>query len=359
MDTQAAAAANDAGLAAFAAADPKQAEHFLKQAYQGWADELGILVNLGLALMQQGLPAIAERCYRLALQSSDTRTRRAACKNLGFLHLWRGEWSEGWHWHSQRFQGEPFLKSQWQGDALNGKPLVVWNDVGMGDAFQFVRYTKPLVDNGEKVILAVHSSQIELFQQQLSWRLHGVVDRAHVQFDTGPHVPLMSLISLVDPTTAWGRNWEAPTWLPPTTAQNQNEQDALAGLCWASNPGDQTMHRYKSCSPNLLIELARETSSGCLSLQTDEDEAHRRLHLLPQPRCWLKTLERIQLCREIISVDTAVAHLAAGSGKPVRMVLPQVADWRWEGGPNWYPTIKLTRRMATDPMPTSKAQNPL
>ena len=124
---------NSEGLECFANGDPEAADTLLRKAYRNLADETGILVNLGLALMQQGLIDQAERAYRLALRSKECRVRRSAAKNR-FLLLWRGNHREGWHWHGQRFEGN-FRATQWSGDPLNGKTLTVWNDVGMGDAF--------------------------------------------------------------------------------------------------------------------------------------------------------------------------------------------------------------------------------
>ena len=92
----------------------------------------------------------------------------SAAKNLGFLLLWRGDQKQGWYWHGRRFDGEPFKASEWRGDPLGGQPLTVWNDVGMGDAFQFVRYTLPLLQRGEKVRFAVAASQIPLFRDLIS-----------------------------------------------------------------------------------------------------------------------------------------------------------------------------------------------
>ena len=60
-------------------------------------------------------------------------------------------------------RANPSKQREWRGDPLNGQPLTVWNDVGMGDAFQFVRYTLPLLQRGEKVRFAVAASQIALF----------------------------------------------------------------------------------------------------------------------------------------------------------------------------------------------------
>lgn len=330
---------NSDGLEAFAAGDPEASERLLRQAYQLHPQELGILVNLGLAFMQQGLVTPAEHCYRLATRSHDLRVRRSACKNLGFLHLWCGHWNEGWRWHGQRFAQEAFLSHQWRGEPLNGRTLTVWNDVGMGDAFQFVRYTKPLVERGERIAFAVDASQIRLFQEQLAWPLAAVVDRSSINREEGIHIPLMSLIGLLDPSTSWGRSFQDLTFISPPRAGGEQ----ATGLCWASNPGDRTMHAYKSSQPERLLQLV---DTALLSLQTDETEAHQRVGLQPAERNWQHTWARLGRCRQVLSVDTAVAHLSAGSGLPLRLLLGAVPDWRWRQPmghePLWYPNLQVT-----------------
>ena len=336
---------NRKGLEFFAAGDPEAADRLLRNAYRNLSEESGILVNLGLALMQQGFVDQAERAYRLALNSNEQRVRRSAAKNLGFLLLWRGDYKEGWQWHGQRFEGESFLENQWRGDPLNGQTLTVWNDVGMGDAFQFVRYTLPLLQRSESVRFAVAESQIPLFRNNLAWPLSEVIDRKSFSpAEGGPHIPLMNLIALLDFNTLWGRNFAQPTWKLPNGTDVEEKQ---VGLCWASNPQDRTMHAYKSCTPERLLTLKRKLFPRYkpISLQTDEHEAHHRLKLRPALPIWSDTLKRIAHCHAIFSVDTAVAHLAAGSERPTTLFLSDPPDWRWRPVPEdpqaplWYPSM--------------------
>lgn len=339
---------NDDGLKAFANGNPFIAESFLTQAYRELPEESGILVNLGLALMQQRKINKAERCYHIAANSPEQRVRRSAAKNLGFLYLWKGRHEEGWHWHGKRFEGETFNRTIWRGDPLNGRPLTVWNDVGMGDAFQFVRYTLPLVQRNERVRFAVDKSQIPLFKNHLAWPLMDVVDRNTIDhLDGEPHIPLMSLIPLMDPSTMWGRQFAEQTWQITNNPDKQTCKHQI-GMCWASNPQDKTMHVYKSTTSKRLLQIKDQDypTMHAVSLQTDEADAHRELGLIPPKKDWCDSLMLIAQCSQMISVDTAVAHLAAGCGCPTRLLLGHPPDWRWQqiqghdSTPLWYPCIQ-------------------
>ena len=121
------------------------------------------------------------------------------------------------------------------------------------------------------------------------------------------------------------------------------------------------MHAYKSCSPEQLTHTA---AKGCcrhahpISLQTDEAEAHQRLKLKPARPEWSDTLKRIGQCCAVFSVDTAVAHLSAGSERPTTMLLGS-PDWRWRPVPEdpqaplWYPSLTV------DPNTLKPALTPL
>ena len=120
------------------------------------------------------------------------------------------------------------------------------------------------------------------------------------------------------------------------------------GLCWASNPQDRTMHVYKS-APEQLLRVQRRTLPQCapISLQSNEAEAHQRPKLQPAQAEWSDTLKRISQCCAVLSVDTAVAHLSAGSERPTTVLLGDPPDWRWRPvqedpeAPLWYPSLSV------------------
>ena len=110
------------------------------------------------------------------------------------------------------------------------------------------------------------------------------------------------------------------------------------------------MHAYKSCAPDQLLKLQRRLLPACttISLQTDEAEAHQRLRLQPAKSEWSDTLKRISQCCAVLSVDTAVAHLSAGSERPTTLLLGDPPDWRWRPVPEdpqaplWYPSLSFS-----------------
>ena len=111
------------------------------------------------------------------------------------------------------------------------------------------------------------------------------------------------------------------------------------------------MYAYKSSRPQQLLALQHQIHPGShpVSMQTDEAKAHAELGLAPARPNWSDTLHSIGECKAVISVDTAVAHLAAGSGCPLHLLLSNPPDWRWRpvpedpSAPLWYPDVKIEK----------------
>jgi hypothetical protein len=128
------------------------------------------------------------------------------------------------------------------------------------------------------------------------------------------------------------------------------------GLAWAGNPRYKADH-LRSTRLDTLLPLVRSVHATWISLQ--KGEAAVQLAGLPGDVCVLDGSSRDCDLAEtaalaatldlVITTDTSIAHLAGAMGKPVWILLPHLADWRWmqdtETTP-WYPTARLLRQGA-------------
>jgi hypothetical protein len=126
------------------------------------------------------------------------------------------------------------------------------------------------------------------------------------------------------------------------------------GIVWAGRPEHQN-DRNRSCRLEHFAGLAQIPGVRLIGLQkgpaaSQADAASCRqwvLSLGGELKDFADTAAVISHLDLVISVDTAVVHLAGAMAKPVWVLLPFVPDWRWmlnrEDSP-WYPTMRLFRQ---------------
>lgn len=339
----------------------------------------GALVNLGNARNSLDPTLSVRECYEKALELRPDFP--AAHWNLALCLLLRGEFEQGWkeyewRWRWPGFNEEhrPFAQPVWQGEppyAIAG-PLLVTAEQGFGDTLQFARYLPLLVERGYEVVF---EAQVPLFT--LLWHSLGrygvrVVPRTesparvHDDLAFARHVPLMSLAE------RFGTRLDSiPAAIPylfaePTRQALWNERLAAAagprrrvGLVWRGRP----LHmrdRERSMPGALLSRLAEVPDLQLFSLQKTDagtggtGQAVRDDGLPPGivPLDGLlhdfsETAAAVANLDLVITVDTAVAHLAGAMGRPVWVLLPFSPDWRWlldRADSPWYPTMTLFRQ---------------
>jgi Tfp pilus assembly protein PilF len=286
--------------------------------------------------------------------------------NEGLARLLLGDFAAGWkkyewRWQteSQRQQRRDFAQPLWLGsEPLAGKIILVHAEQGYGDTLQFVRYLPALVEQGAKVILEVQPSLASL--------LAGVKGAAQViakgaalpPFDV--HCPMMSLpLALktsLDSIPSDAPYLEAPKdrlrlWqdrLPP-------KRGPRIAFTWA---GSATHKRDLARSIPLakLQTLFRNNNSiEWLGVQRDLRDGDAEIlgshshvrHLGPELNDFADTAAVLSLADLVITVDTAIAHLAGALGRPVWILLPYSPDFRWllnrQDSP-WYPSARLFRQ---------------
>ncbi len=308
------------------------------------------LNNLGVALNLIGDRAGARSAYERALAADPDHVD--AHFNYSHLLLTEGDFENGWRhfeWRLRRRDyGRKFDVPQWQGEPLNGRTILLWSEQGLGDAVQFIRYAPMVTAQGGTVIVECRKPVIRLFQQVVG--ISGVFEnREAKEYDL--HIPMMSLPSVFESDLG-----SIPGSVPYVEGLEPSPVPASkgalkVGLAWAGNPGySRDKHRTRTLTE--FAPLADVPNVEFFGLQTGPAGKQA-----PPPGMVFTDLvqdvldfhdtARIMLDLDlVISVDTAMAHLAGALGLPVWVLLYQASDWRWlldrDDSP-WYPTMRLFR----------------
>jgi tetratricopeptide (TPR) repeat protein len=307
----------------------------------------------------------AEACYReaMALAPDDLPARF----NFAILLLLLGRLEEGWpgrelRWEATGVAPRAFQEPAWDGSPLAGRTILVHGaQEGLGDAIMALRYTKLLKEQGARVLVACAPTLAELFRT-CPWQ-----DQVILEGESLPpchcQAPLMSLPWLfrtrLDTIPSPGPYLSAPpSPLTPRQRLCAQRMETCApfriGLVFAGKP-DHPEDARRSLPPQALEALALlRPRAAFFSLQQ-----HRDPPLPPLPKAlgavdlgdlledFTDTARAVAALDLVISVDTAVAHLAGAMGKPVQLLLPHQAEWRWmldRADSPWYPSFRLYRQ---------------
>jgi tetratricopeptide (TPR) repeat protein len=286
----------------------------------------------------------------------------SASWNESLCRLLMGDFTHGWPLYEAGWQiglrtpRRQFAQPRWTGtEALSGKTILLHAEQGLGDTLQFSRYAQQLAANGAQVILEV--------QPELHTLLSGLDDKiitlAHKQplpeFDV--HCPLLSLPLAcqtgLDSIPAPTRLRAEPERVRRWQAQIGPAHTARVGLVWS---GSQTLENDHNRSiPLAALAPLFDAPLECFSLQKELRSSDAEClagwphlkHFGALLHDFSDTAALIQQLDLVITVDTAVAHLAATLGKPTWIILPRVPDWRWlmarDDSP-WYPSARLFRQ---------------
>jgi len=291
-------------------------------------------------------PQFPEAHFERSLARLSTGAFREGCQS----YEWR--WATGAFGPHRR----GFKSALWTGtQSLAGKTVLLHAEQGLGDTIQFLRYVPLVARLGASVILEVQPELVRLLA-----RTDGAA-RVLARGDKLPsfdlHCPLMSLpyafktdIATIPAAIPYV---EAPARVIAAWSNRIPPGRPTVGVVWAGRP---THHNDVNRSVGLarIAPLFDTPSLHFVSLQRDlakADEAFLRDRGVPSLGAELHdftdTAAVIAQLDLVVSVDTAVAHLAGALGKPVNILLPYAADFRWlrerQDSP-WYPTARLYRQ---------------
>jgi hypothetical protein len=313
---------------------------------------------------------------RLDLDNSIASARRALALDpsapgphfqLAETLLLRGAFAEGWDEYEWRFRIPgappplpPTSRPQWDGAPMPGKTLLLVADQGFGDAIQFSRYIPWVCERCPDVVVAADPIMHPLIRQTSPvvklverWdqcppftaycplsglpRLHGTT------LETIPaSVPYLS----ADPVRAAAWRVRLQELIPANAHR--------IGIAWAGRPTHNN-DANRSAGLAAFGPLAGLNNVALVSLQKGpgQDAVAGYFHRAPLLNMgaaiadFVDMMAIIEALDLVVTVDTAVAHLAGAMAKPVWIMLPYAPDWRWlldRSDSPWYPTARLFRQ---------------
>jgi len=319
--------------------------------------------NLGMFFEHDQKLAEAITCYSRTLELQPRHALAPYARALTLLLS--GDYARGWLAYElaseSRYFRLPHLRRdfrepQWMGSDLNGLTILLHAEEGFGDALQFVRYVPLVAARGGRVVLECPPSLKSLFAHVEG--VTSVVARGEPLPRFDRHSPLQSL------PRAFGTTLDnLPAHVPYLGAdpalisawQCRLQDDDVGfkvGLVWA---GSKQKIDPRSDSLQLFAPLVEVPGVGFYSLQKGVAAGQASapptgINLVDHTaglHDFADTAALVANLDLVISVDTAVAHLAGAMGKPVWTLIPRPTDFRWlldRPDSPWYPTMRLFRQ---------------
>lgn len=285
--------------------------------------------------------------------------------NLAVSHLIMGDYTRGWPAYEARWQYEHLAGSlpqhtqpRWTGQELKDKTILIIGEQGHGDNIQFCRFLFNLHAAGAKILFQVTDGMIPLLANASIINWIGGYNDTPPEFDYW--VPIMSIPGVLGITVdnlprqisyINARETDVKAWLQRMGPKTRMR----VGFSW-SGRRDAWLNKHKGVPFETMLELIKNNPEyEWINLQvdaTDEESqalADAGVTMYPGTIASFADTAALMMCLDVvISVDTAVTHLAGALGRPTWLMLQWFAtDWRWmldrDSSP-WYPTTRIFRQ---------------
>ena len=325
-------------------------------------------INLGIAFERLEQFDAAIGCWDKAI-SIDSECADAYF-NKSLLKILLGEYEEGWacyewRWKALEDSSRKFEQPLWLGnESIEDKTILIHAEQGLGDSIQFCRYIAMIEAlNPQEIILGVPETLLPL----LSTLKNKVtlIDRSESIPEFDLHCPMMSLphafktsVTTIPAETPYlyANEDKAKVWQDKLG----NKTNPRVGIVWSGSTAHDNDHNRSLLLKQIAPILALPFEFHCLQKEIRSVDLETLMglqehHGLRQHQASLvdfsdtaALLENMDL---VITVDTAVAHLAGAMGKKVFVLLAYAPDYRWmlnRHDSPWYPTATLFRQPKLD-----------
>lgn len=357
------------GAAYWDMANAPKAKEYLLRAIENDPAIAQAHMTLGNVYKHEGNLSKAIDCYRASIKADHEYADGHLC--LGMALLKNGDMKEGWkeyawRWKTDQLPPRKFRCPHWNGEDLTGKTILVHGEQGLGDIIQFSRYVRVLGNQFPRAKIVVEG------RHQVKRLLNTIIE-AYAVVNVGEKLPVcdyeISMIDLAalytpsinlipaidrefllrpDDVEAWGNRLQPLIDLNPEAKR--------VGICWAgmsrdTHPSAAAIDTLRSAALMDFAPLMKVPNVIWLSLQ--KGPPAEQIKARPNGMIvgdftddmfdFYETACAIENCDLVITVDTAVAHVAASIGKETWMLSRWDGCWRWFGNRSdspWYPSLR-------------------
>ena len=320
---------------------------------------------------------------------------KSAYKDLGFCYLLKGDFKKGYETHCavgiDGSRGFKEGKSNFGRDAtlydgrtdIAGKTILVIDENGYGDFFQWIRYAKVIWQMGAKVVVKARKQLIPFLSSCPYIDKLISLETSFKDFDFQIYSGELYRVFKSDEKTI-------PNDVPYFYADEKlveywaralsDNKDFKIGICWEPKAyfcksADTFFKQHRAAPLSVFYPLSKLKHVTLYSLQ--KVNGLDQFHSVPKDFKLLffkgdfdkasgrfsDTAAVMKNLDLVITIDTSIAHLAGALGVPVWVILPKVPDWRWmldrDDSP-WYPTMRLFRQKVSgdwEPVMASIVEN--
>ena len=353
-----------------------EGEEHLRRAVRAQPGFAAARLNLGMLLHERGRLDEALSAYQEALRREPDLTE--ARLNRALIWLAQGDFARGWPQYEARKSGSAhftprnFPFPEWDGKPAPGRTVLVYGEQGLGDEIMFASCLPEVIARTGRCVIDCAPQLASLFRRSFPpAAVHaGRQDASDLAWLDGVG-PVDFQIAIGSLPGHFRRSLAAfPAhrgYLEADGSAVERWRERLAGL----GPGPKigiswrggTVHtrsRLRSVELGELLPVLRARGARFVSLQYGEcREELARLnadhgiaveHWQDALADYDQTAALVAALDLVISVQTAVVHLAGALGRPAWVLVPAVPEWRYlvegEGMP-WYPSVRLMRQSGT------------
>lgn len=292
--------------------------------------------DLAVSIVSQGK---VDECLAVFAKAIELEARADYQHHFALMLVLAGQDAAGWDRMQHRLNvpgvvgSFPWPERYWKGEPLAGKTLIVKTEQGWGDAFNFASYLPWLAEQAARVIVFCQRPLIEWFRYYFPQVEAWPNDAPPPECDY--HVSIMCL----------------PRLTPPD-AYRRPKKKGLAGegigINWFGSPTHKADH-LRSVPIERFGPLAEAAGQRfyCLGYGRFAEKPDFVEYLIDSCRDWLETSRIVANMDLVITVDTAIAHLAGFLGVDTWLLLPHVCDFRWRFRGEecqWYESVRYYRQ---------------